>query len=72
MVERNIGDYEAAATFKAARDPKPIDAQLNSHYWDHTKKSGWAEIAKDPEAWGRKEIMGAIQRDQQRMKNQQF
>jgi hypothetical protein len=72
MVERNIGDYDAAATFKAARDPKPIDAEFTSQRWEHDKKPGWAEMTKDPEAWGRKEIMGAIQRDQQRLKNQQY
>jgi hypothetical protein len=69
MVERNIGDYDAAAAYKAARDPKPVDAQFNTH-WEHHKKAGWDDIAKDPEAWGRKEIMGAIARDSQRIKQQ--
>jgi hypothetical protein len=72
MVERNIGDYDVAANYKAAKDPKPVDAQFTSQHWEHSKKPGWEEISKDPEGWGRKQIMGALNRDQQRMKNQQY
>lgn len=69
MVARNIGDYEVAASYKAAKDPKPVEAQFNSQYWHHDKKEGFKEIASDPEAWGQKEIMAAIQRDMERAKN---
>lgn len=69
MVERNIGDYEVAATYKASKDPKPVDAQFNSQYWNHHKQDSFKEIAADPEAWGQKEIMAAIQKDMERAKN---
>ena len=69
MVERNIGDYEAAAVLMAAKEPKTAEATYDSHYWNHNKKPGWQEIAKDTEAWGRNEILGAIHRDMVAMKN---
>jgi hypothetical protein len=66
MEEKFVGDYDVAASYKAARAPKAMDATFNDHFWNHEKQKGFAEIAKDPEAWGRSEILGAIQRDQER------
>lgn len=66
MVEKNVGDYEVAASYKAQRDPKPSDAQFDSFRWNHDKQPGFAEIAKDPESWGRSEIMKALRNDQER------
>lgn len=66
MVDRNIGDYEVAASYKAARDPKPTDRDFNAGRWDYEKAAGFQEIAKDPEGWGRNEILRAIYADQER------
>lgn len=68
MVERNIGDYEVAASYRRSKEPKQSDADFGTgdHFWNHQKQDGFAEIAADPEAWGRKEILGALRRDQQR------
>jgi hypothetical protein len=72
MVDRNIGDYEVAAAYKAQRDPKPSEAQFDSFKWNHEKTPGWAEIAKDPEEWGRNEILQAIRKDQAREKGRSW
>lgn len=74
MVERNIGDYEAAAALMASKEPKTSDTSSDWHggRWDHDKQEGWADIAKDPEGYARKEIMGAIHRDQERERGGRF
>lgn len=72
MLEKNIGDYDVAASYKAAKDPKPIEAQFQQLEWGHGKTDAFKEIAKDPEGWARNELMGSITRDMQRMKQQQF
>lgn len=66
MVERNIGDYDVAASFKASRDPKPSDADFDTGRWDYPSTPGFEDIAKDPEGWGRNEILKALRSDQQR------
>ena len=68
MIDRNIGDYEAGAMLMASREPKPMapGGDLDHSRWNHQKQDGFAEIAKDPEAWGREQIMRAIQTDQER------
>ncbi|HEX3523951.1 MAG TPA: hypothetical protein VHT52_17925 [Stellaceae bacterium] len=74
MLEKKIGDYEVAAGYRAAKKPRstdPADA-YGDHYWNHAKQEGFAEIAKDPEGWARKEILGAIYRDDAKAKNQGF
>jgi hypothetical protein len=73
MVERKIGDYEAAADHYAARHPKTSDpADGGDHFWNYQKKEGWGDIAKDPEGWARKEILGAIRSDQARARQDRF
>ena len=69
MVERNIGDYDVAASYMASKEPKTSEPTWDSTRWHHDKQDGFAEIAKDPEAWARTEIMGAIGRDQDRARN---
>ena len=69
MLEKNIGDYEVAASYKASKEPKTSEPTWDSTRWHHDKQEGFAEIAKDPEAWGRNEIMGAAFRDQERVRN---
>jgi len=69
MVERNVGDYDVAASYMASKEPKASDASggdWDNSRWHHEKQDGFAEIAKDPEGWARNEIMGAIRRDQDR------
>lgn len=72
MVERNIGDYEAAATYMASKEPRAVESHGSQHFWNHEKQDSFAEISKDPEKWGFKELMGAAERDSQRARNQGF
>lgn len=68
MKERYIGDYEVAATYRAAKNPAVSEPSYDSQHWHHERAPGWAEIAKDPEAWGRTEILSAIRRGQERIR----
>ena len=75
MLERNIGDYEVAASYRASKEPKQSEADADAgrdHYWNHAKQDGFAEISSDPEGWARKEILGAIRRDQVKAKDSGF
>ena len=65
-LDATIGDYEAAAMVLASKEPKPVNGKYDGQFWNHSKKEGFAEIAKDPEGWGREQLMGAIQRDLER------
>ena len=69
MVERNIGDYEAAASFFASKNPQISEPTYDSTRWHHEKQDTFKEIVTDPEAWGRNEIMSAIRRDEARQRN---
>lgn len=69
MIDRNIGNYEDAAELMAAREPKQSSATHDTGFWNHEKQDTFKEIAKDPEAWGRNEIMNAIHADQDRARN---
>jgi hypothetical protein len=72
MVDRNIGDYEVAAEWMATKNPRPSDATFNDGRWNHDRAPGFAEIAKDPEGWGRNEILKSLYADQERNRNQRF
>lgn len=72
MIERNVGDYDVAASYVVAQNPKPSSADFNDGRWNHDKAPGFAEIAKDPEGWGRSEILKALYTQQEREKNQRF
>jgi len=75
MLERNIGDYEVAAGYRHSKEPKPSEANADDgrdHFWNHAQQDGFAEISKDPEQWGRKEILSAIRRDQAKARDQGF
>lgn len=72
MVDNNVGSYEVAASYKASKEPKPSEATFNDGRWNHDKAPGFAEIAKDPEGWGRSEILKALYNDQERAKQQRF
>jgi hypothetical protein len=70
MVDRNIGDYEVAASYMASKEPKPsAGSDWDSTRWHHERQDSFAEISKDPEAWGRTQIMNAIKADQDRARN---
>lgn len=70
MLEKHIGDYEVAATYHTAKNPKPSEptSGYKDPYWNHTKSDLFQQIAKDPEEWGRSEIIKAITNDQNRNK----
>jgi hypothetical protein len=66
MHEKAVADHEVAAEYRASKNPQTSNPTYDSQFWHHEKADGFAEIAKDPEAWGRKEILGAIHRDEER------
>lgn len=72
MVDHNVGSYEVAAGYRAAKNPKPSEATFGDQRWNHTSQEGFAEIAKDPEAWGRTELIKAMRNDSERAKQQRF
>jgi hypothetical protein len=66
MYENNVGSYEVAATYHAAKNPKPSQpAGYKDPYWNHTKSDLFQQIAKDPEEWGRSEIIKALNGQQE-------
>lgn len=71
MWENNVGSYEVAATYHAAKNPKPSEPTGSGYkdpYWNHGKSDLFKEIAKDPEEWGRSEIMKALTNDQAKLR----
>ena len=66
MEERYVGDYDFAANYFAAQEPKPTSEVFDNHYWNFNKRAGFDEITKDPEAWGRLELLRAVKNDQER------
>lgn len=72
MVERSIGNYKTAAEYMAAKEPKSSEASYDQTRWNFEKRPESAEIAKDPEAWGRNEIMKSLHADAQRAKGRRF
>jgi|SRR5580692_2437598 hypothetical protein len=66
MHEKAVADHEVAAEYRASKNPQMSSPTFDSQFWHHEKAPEFAEIAKDPEAWGRKEILGAIHRDEER------
>ena len=65
MQDKGVGDYEVAAQYRASKNPKTSEPTMDTGFWHHQEAPNFAEIAKDPEAWGRKEILGAIHKDQE-------
>ena len=66
MHEKAVADHEVAAEYRASKNPQTSSPTYDQQFWNHEKADGFAEIAKDPEAWGRREILGAIHRDEER------
>jgi len=66
MRDKGVGDYEVAAGYRASKNPQTSEPTWDSTRWNHDQAPDYKDIAKDPEAWGRKEILGAIRRDEER------
>lgn len=66
MEEHAVADHEVAASYRHAKDPKTSEPTYDSQYWHHDKADNFKEISADPEAWARREILGAIQKDSDR------
>lgn len=63
MQDKGVGDYEVAAQYRASKNPKTSEPTADTGFWRHETAPDFNEIAKDPEAWGRKEILSAIHKD---------
>ena len=66
MTDKVVGDYDVAASYRASKNPKTSEPTYDSQFWRHQEAPNFKEIAADPEAWGRREILSAIHRDQER------
>jgi hypothetical protein len=66
MEEHAVADHEVAASYRHSKDPKTTEPTYDSQYWHHDKADNFKEISADPEAWARREILGAIQKDSDR------
>jgi DNA-binding PadR family transcriptional regulator len=72
MGERKVLDYDVAASHLINTQPKTSEAEFSADRWQHEKQTGWQDIAKDPEGWGRGEILKAIRNDEERARAQGF
>lgn len=68
MLDKGVDDYDVAATYKASKEPKASEPTNESRFWNHDKQEGFAEITRDPEKWGEKEILRALRADEARAK----
>jgi hypothetical protein len=65
MHEKAVADHEVAAEYRAQKNPQTSSPTYDSQFWRHEEAPDYKEISKDPEAWGRKEILSAIHRDEE-------
>lgn len=68
MVERNIPDYEVAASYKASTRPAASTPTSGGHYWNFDKQDKFKEIIAEPEKWARQELENAARADELRLK----
>ena len=66
MEEHAVADHEVAASYRHSKNPPTSDVTYEQQYWRHDKQDNFKEISADPEAWARREILGAINRDSER------
>ena len=66
MQDHAVADHEVAASYRASKNPKTSEPTYDSQFWHHEQADNFKEIASDPEAWARREILGAIHRDSER------
>lgn len=65
MEEHAVADHEVAASYRHSKNPPTTDA-IDDQRWHHEKQDNFKDISADPEAWARREILGAIQKDTER------
>ena len=63
MLEKNIGDYEAAATYHASKNPKASQPTFDNFRWNHDRQDSFKQISADPEGWARQELLNAVHAD---------
>ena len=68
MEEHAVADHEVAASYRHSKNPPTTDPTYDSQFWRHEKADNFKEISADPEAWARREILGAINRDTERVR----
>lgn len=68
MQEHAVADHEVAASYRHSKNPQTSPVDADSMYWRHDRAENFKEIASDPEGWARKEILGAIRKDDERMR----
>lgn len=66
MEEHAVADHEVAASYRHSKNPQTTPATYDNQFWRHEKADNFKEISADPEGWARREILGAINRDEQR------
>lgn len=66
MEEHAVADHEVAASYRHSKDPKTTEPTYDRQFWHHDRADNFKEISADPEAWARREILGAINRDSER------
>jgi hypothetical protein len=67
MIARNVGDYEIAASYHAPKNPRASEpTSRHGEPWAHAQDDTFKLIAKDPEGWGKSELIKAIKIDQER------
>ena len=64
MHDKAVADHEVAAEYRASKNPQTSSPTYDAQFWHHEKAPDFVEITKDPEAWGRKEILSAIYKDE--------
>jgi hypothetical protein len=72
MIDKNVGDYEVAAGYRIQKEPKVSEGGVDTGRWHHEKQPEWQQIAKDPEGWGRAEILKAIRADEEKARGQGY
>ena len=65
MHEHAVADHEVAASYRASKNPQASEPTYDKQFWHHEKADNFKEIATDPEAWARREILGALHRDEE-------
>ena len=70
MKDNHVGSYEVAASYLASKEPKTSEASYAQHYWHHERQPEWGEMSKDPESYAFNQFVQAMQRDEQRAKQQ--
>ena len=70
MVDHDVANYEVAASYMASKEPKTSEATYADHYWHHDRKPEWQEMMRDPEGYAFNQFVQAMNRDEQRAKQQ--